>query len=65
MAYFLKERHNRRMNNNGHGKDISITLKKSLEEVRKQVIETEKKNDGYLVIAGKDGKVKKVPARDL
>ena len=46
-------------------KDISASLEKSLEKVRKQVIETEKKNDGYLVIAGNDGKVKKVPAKDL
>ena len=46
-------------------KDISASLEKSLEKVRRQVIETEKKNDGYIVIAGKDGKVKKVPARDL
>ena len=50
--------------NNLH-KDIFAALDKSLEKVRKQLIEAEKKNDGYLVIAGKDGKVKKVPAREL
>jgi hypothetical protein len=53
------------MSSNDLHKDIIAALEKSLEKVRKQVIETEKKNDGYIVIAGKDGKVKKVPARDL
>ena len=53
------------MKNNPPQTDIFALLEKSLEKVRAKLIETEKKNDGYLVIADKDGKVKKVPARDL
>ena len=53
------------MNINELHKDIIAALEKSLEKVRRNLIETEKKNDGYLVVAGKDGKVKKVPAKDL
>jgi len=53
------------MNNDVNKKDISATLEKSLEKVRKKLIEEVKKNNGYLVIGDKDGKVKKIPARDL
>ena len=40
-------------------------IEKGLKRTAQKLIEKEKKNDGYLIIAGKDGKVKKVPARDL
>ncbi len=53
------------MKNNLPAKDISISLEKSLKKVREKLIAQEKKNDGYLVVAGKDGKVKKIPAKDL
>lgn len=53
------------MNINDLHKDILAALEKSLEKVRKDLIEAEKKNNGYLVIADKNGKVKKIPARDL
>ena len=49
------------------------TIKKSFSEitaeglvvVRKRLIEKEKKNNGYLVVADKNGKVKKIPASEL
>ena len=53
------------MENSNHKEDISALLETSLKKAREKLIEKEKKNDGYLVIAGKDGKVRKVPARDL
>jgi len=34
-------------------------------EARKQLIEEEKRTNGYLIIADKDGKPIKVPAKDL
>ena len=53
------------MNNDRNNKDISATLEKSLAKVRKKLIEEEKKINGYLVVSDKDGKVKKIPAKDL
>jgi len=53
------------MDNNNHKKDISVLLETSLKKAREKLIEKEKKNDGYLVIAGKDGKIMNVPAKDL
>jgi hypothetical protein len=53
------------MNNDINNIDISTTLEKCLAEVRKKLIEEEKKNNGYLVVSDKDGKVKKIPAKDL
>lgn len=53
------------MNINDLNKDILAALEKSLEKVRKALIEAEKKADGYIVIADKDKKIKKIPARDL
>jgi hypothetical protein len=40
-------------------------IEQGLKKTAEKLIQKEKKNDGYLIIAGKDGKVKKVPARDL
>ena len=46
-------------------KSFSETTKEGLIVVRKRLIEKEKKNNGYLVIADKQGKVKKIPASQL
>ena len=53
------------MNNDKNKHDISTTLEKSLKKVWEKLIEEEKKNNGYIVISDKDGKVKKIPAKDL
>jgi hypothetical protein len=54
-----------KMKNNAQQEDIFSLLEKSLQKVRVLLIEKEKKDGGYLVVAGKDGKVKKIPAKDL
>lgn len=46
-------------------RDISKVLEAALREVRRKLIEKEKKNNGYIVVAGEDGKVRKMPAKDL
>jgi hypothetical protein len=46
-------------------KSFSETTTDGLVVVRKRLIEKEKKNNGYLVVADKNGKIKKIPARDL
>lgn len=46
-------------------KSFSETTKEGLIVVRKRLIEKEKKNNGYLVIADKQGSVKKVPVSQL
>jgi hypothetical protein len=46
-------------------KSFSELTKEGLILVKKRLIEKEKKNNGYLVISGKDGKVKKIPANEL
>jgi len=53
------------MNNDINKHDISATLEKSLKKVWEKLVEEKKKNNGYLVVSDKDGKVKKIPARDL
>ena len=53
------------MKNSSQQKDVFALLEKSLQKVRAELIEKEKKVNGYLVVAGKDGKVKKIPAKDL
>jgi len=45
--------------------EMDNLIEEGLKRTAKKLIEKEKKNDGYLVIAGKDGKVKKIPAKDL
>ncbi len=45
--------------------DLSQKMQLGFEKARKKLIAETKKANGYLVIAGKDGKVKKVPANDL
>lgn len=46
-------------------KSFSELTTEGLLVVRKKLIEKEKKENGYLVISGKDGIVRKVPAKDL
>jgi hypothetical protein len=46
-------------------KTFSKLTVEGLKQVRKKLIEKEKKNNGYLVVSGKDGKVKKIPASEL
>ncbi|MEI9912573.1 MAG: hypothetical protein WDO71_24765 [Bacteroidota bacterium] len=46
-------------------KTFSELVREGLSVVKKRLVEKEKKNNGYLVISGKDGKVKKVPASEL
>ena len=45
--------------------ELSDALKKGLKEVSEKLIAETKDTNGYLVIADKNGKVKKVPAKDL
>lgn len=45
--------------------DLSDKIKIALDKAIKKLIEEEKTRNGYLVIADKDGKVVKVPAKDL
>ena len=46
-------------------KSFSELTKQGLILVRKRLIEKEKKNKGYLVVADQNGKVKKIPASEL
>jgi hypothetical protein len=46
-------------------RDISGILKKGFEKVRKNLIATEKKNNGYLIVSDKNGNIKKIAAKDL
>lgn len=45
--------------------DLSDKIKVALDKAVKKVIAEEKARNGYLPVAGKDGKVKKIPAKDL
>lgn len=42
-----------------------MALKKGLQQVSEKLIAETKKNNGYIVISDENGKVKKVPAKDL
>lgn len=47
---------------------ITVTnekIQKALDKAIEKVIAEEKARNGYLVIGDKDGKVKKIPAKDL
>lgn len=46
-------------------KSFSELTREGLILVRKKLVEKEKKKNGYLIIAGKDGKIKKIPASKL
>lgn len=45
--------------------DLSLKMKIGLDKAREKLIAETKKNNTYLVIAGKDGKVIKLWAKDL
>lgn len=45
--------------------DLTEALREGFHKTRKKLIEKEKKNNGYLIVTDKDGKVKKIPAKDL
>lgn len=45
--------------------DLSGKIKIALDKAIQKVITEEKARNGYLVISDKDGKIKKIPARDL
>lgn len=45
--------------------DISSKLKEGFEKVRRNLIEKEKKNNGYLILSDKKGNIKNISARDL
>jgi hypothetical protein len=46
-------------------KSFSELTTEGLIVVRKRLVEKEKKNNGYLVVADKQGRVKKIPASEL
>lgn len=46
-------------------KSFSQLTRKGLAEVRKKLIAEEKRKNGYLIVADKNGRVKKVPAYRL
>ena len=45
--------------------DLKKKLDKGFKKVRKRLIAETKAKNSYLVIAGKNGKAKKIPAKDL
>ena len=45
--------------------DLSDKIQVALDKAIKKLIAEEKARDGYLVVSDKDGKIKKIPARDL
>ena len=53
------------MEANSKAVDIYPKLKEGFEKVRKILIDKEKKANGYLIVSDKNGKVKKIPAKDL
>ncbi len=46
-------------------KDLSSKIQVALDKAIQNVIAETKQKNSYLVIADKDGKIKKIPARDL
>jgi hypothetical protein len=53
------------MNTKDKPGDLSAQIQVALDKAIKELIEEEKARGGYLVIADKDGKPIKVPAKDL
>jgi len=45
--------------------DLSGKIKIALDKAIKKVIAEEKARNGYLVVTDKEGKIKKIPAKDL
>ena len=46
-------------------KEVSKKLEDAFRKISENIIAKTKKNNSYLVIADKDGKIKKIPAKDL
>ncbi len=53
------------MNNLNKREDLSDKIKIALDKAIKNVIAETKSKNSYLVIADKNGKIKKIPAKDL
>lgn len=53
------------MKNSDKLPEITQKIQAALDKAIKKVIAEEKARDGYLVIADNEGKIKKIPARDL
>ena len=46
-------------------KELRDAAEAALKKVSKKLIEETKKENGYLIVADKNGTVKKIPAKDL
>jgi len=46
-------------------KDLSAQIKKALDKATQKVIAETKAKNSYMVIADKNGSIKKIPAKDL
>lgn len=53
------------MNNNKKREDLSEKIKVALDKAISNVIAETKAKNSYLVIADKQGNIKKIPAKDL
>ncbi|MEQ1677000.1 MAG: hypothetical protein ABL876_09880 [Chitinophagaceae bacterium] len=53
------------MPNKKKNEDLTGKIKIALDKAIKKVIADEKARNGYLVVADKEGKVKKIPASEL
>jgi hypothetical protein len=53
------------MKNKKKTEDLSDKIKPALDRAIKKVIAEEKARNGYLVVADKNGNVKKIPANEL
>lgn len=53
------------MRNSKKREDLSDKIKIALDKAIKNVIAETKAKNSYLVFADKDGKIKKIPAKDL
>jgi hypothetical protein len=56
---------NNKINGNADWKGLDEKIEAGLKKTAEKLISEEKKKNGYLVISGKDGVVKKIPAKDL
>lgn len=45
--------------------DLRKKIKEALDKAIKKIIAEEKARNGYLVVADKDGRIKKIPASEL
>jgi hypothetical protein len=53
------------MNNSTKREDLSDKIKIALDKAIKNVIAETKAKNSYMVVADKNGKIKKIPAKDL